>query len=360
MTTDEKTTAPPFDGILDLDEPEVETSPSVENPGPAPEWQGDELLQIDLKGRIWVRGGRFFADRVVGRVGGEDGEAVIAMLIDRFKALEDRWALLKKEISGNHHMVRHLKSLGSFIHWVEGAKAIGDFESLLDRAHAEKERIETALTRSREIKEELIAETEKLAESTAWRSTSEAMAELMERWKKAGGGGGDEDEALWLRFKAARTRFFDRLGEHSSQLKHSRREGEQGKKALIAEAAALASSTDWEATFAAMQELMERWKALPSAGRKKDDVLWQEFRTAREPFFEARKAHFARQRRNDRGPKDRGRAKGRSGPPRGRGGSSASPGARRSSGQGALHASLAELVGPLRDLFPAERKDEDE
>lgn len=353
MTKDTKPDTPPFEGMLDLDEPEVES-------GPAPEWTGDELLQIDVKGNIWVRGGRFFASRVVGKVGGEEGEAVVGMLVDRFQALEDRWALLEKEVSGSHNMVRHIKSLRSFVHWVEGAKAIGDFEALLERAVGELQRIETQLVSSRTEKKELIEEAEKLAESNSWRSTAETMADLMERWKKAGAGGGDEDEALWLRFKAARSRFFDRRSEHTAELKKSRRAGESLKEELIVRAEELADSTDWDTTSETMQVLLDEWKAAPSAGRKQDEALWRRFHDARDPFFEARKKYFASQRRGrDRGPRDQGRPRGRSSAPRGQGGT-ASPGARRSSNQGSLHASLAELVGPLRDLFPADRQDEED
>jgi len=358
MTKDTKSVTPPLDGMLDLDEPELE-APSADV-GPAPEWSGDELLQIDVKGNIWVRGGRFFDGRVVGMVGGEDGEAVIAMLADRFQALEDRWALLKKAVSGTHNMVRHLKALRSYIHWVEGAKAIGDFESLLEKAVGELKRVETQLVDGRAVKEQLINEAEKLADSNSWRSTAEAEAELMERWKQAGAGGGDEDEALWLRFKTARSRFFDRRSEHGAEVRQNQRAGEKAKEDLIARAEALNSSTDWGATFDAMQVLMDEWKAAPSIGRRQDEELWQRFRAVREPFFEARKKQFAENRRQQgRSSRDQGRPRARSQPPRDRGGS-ASPGARRSSNQGSLHASLAELVGPLRDMFPADRKDEDD
>lgn len=353
MTKDTKPVAPPFDGMLDLDEPEVEAPRTGAEICPAPEWSGDELLQIDVKGNIWVRGGRFFAGRVVGKVGGEDGEAVIGMLVDRFQALEDRWDLLEKEVAGSHNMVRRLKSLRSFIHWVEGAKAIGDFEALLENASGELERIESQLAAGRADKEQLIVETERIADSNSWRSTAERMAQLMELWKQAGAGGGAEDEALWQRFKTARSRFFDRRSEHAAKLKQSRHAGEQAKEDLIAQAGALAGSTDWDATFEAMQVLMEQWKAAPSAGRRQDEELWQRFRAAREPFFEARKANFAQQRhRRDRGPRDHGRPSGRTSHPGDR-----SP--RRSSSSGSLHASLAELVGPLKDLFP-DRKNEDE
>ncbi len=344
--------------MLDLDEPEVE-SPSADT-GRAPEWSGDEILQIDVKGNIWVRGGRFFDGRVVGKVGGDDGEAVIAMLADRFKALEDRWALLEKDVSGAHNMVRHIKSLRSFIHWVQGAKAIGDFEALLLKATGELERIENRLETGREAKEQLIQEAERLADSNSFRSTAEAMDRLMEQWKQAGAGGGDQDEALWQRFKTARSRFFDRRSEHVAELRQSRRAGEKAKEDMIARAEALGASTDWDATFDAMQALMEEWKGAPSAGRRQDEEYWQRFRAAREPFFEARKKHFAEnRRRHDRG-RSQGPPRGRSQGPRSKGGS-ASPGARRASNQGSLHASLAELVGPLRDLFPADRKkDEDD
>ena len=174
----------------------------------------------------------------------------------------------KREVSGSHHMVRHIKSLRSFVHWVEGAKAIGDFEALLEKAVAVLENIELHLASSRSDKKTLIEEAERLADSNSWRSTAETMAELMERWKAAGAGGGDEDEALWLRFKAARSRFFDRRSEHTAELKKSRRAGEAAKEDLITRAEALAGSTDWDATSEAMQVLLDEWKAAPSAGRK--------------------------------------------------------------------------------------------
>lgn len=360
MTKETQAVTPPFDGILDLDEPDIEALKNESEAYPAPDWSGDEILQIDVKGNIHVRGGRFFSSRVVGKVGGEDGEAVIGMLVDRFQELEKRWLLLKKEVAGSHNMVRHLKSLRSYIHWVEGAEAIGDFESLLTQAYEELERIENELSTSRATKETLIAEAEGLAESTSWRSTAETMAQLMERWKHLGAGGSDEDEVLWNRFKAARSVFFDRRSEHAADLKQSRRAGEQGKLDLIEKAEALAGSTEWDATFDAMQVLMEQWKAVPSAGRRQDEELWQRFRAAREPFFEARKAYFADQRRqHDRRPKERGRSHQRSGPPQGRAASGHGAGRRPSGSGGSLHASLAELVGPLKDLFP-ERKDKDE
>lgn len=314
--------------LLDLDE-ELESG-GLE----APNWSGDETVMINVDGRIWVRGGRFFGSRVVGRVRGEDGKAIIVRLIERFEELEKRWVLLEREISGSRNLVRNLKSLRSFIHWAEDADAIGDFEALLQKAHQAAEKTEEGVSRRREARRRLVEDAEKLKDSTHWKTTAEVMDRLMEQWKKAPSAGGDEDEALWQRFREARSAFFERRAEHSDEIRQSL----SAKKKLIAEAAALAECTDWDRGFEEMQDLMERWKQVPSAAHRLDEELWQEFRAAREPFFEARKV-----------------ARKRSAPPRGRPRDARSPSQaprRRQGSGGSLHASLAELVGPLRDLFP--------
>ena len=67
-------------------------------------------------------------------------------------------------------------------------------------------------------------------------------------------------------------------------------EAKRIKEALIAEAEALQTSTDWGATSGAYRELMNRWKAAPRASRKEDDALWARFRAAQQVFFDARRA----------------------------------------------------------------------
>jgi len=310
---------------LDLDE-------ELETPGIAqPQWSGDEFVLINVDGRIWVRGGRFFGNRVVGRVRGEEGKAQIARLIERFEEMEKRWEGLEREISRSRNLVRNAKSLHSFFHWVENADAIGDFAALLEKVQHRIEETEAAIATRRNARKTLVDEAEKMMDSTHWRSTAEAFDLLMEEWKKAPSAGGEEDEALWQRFRSARQRFFHRRAEHS----HQRSESIRAKKDLIEQARALAECTDWKRGFDQMQEMMEAWKKIPSVGKKKDDELWEEFRAARDPFFQARKA-----------------AAKKSAAARRQGGRSRTGGG----GSGGLHASLAELVGPLRDLFPPDEK----
>jgi uncharacterized small protein (DUF1192 family) len=362
---------------LDLDEgedvrPAVPSAPGGEPALAALLRTGERWGWVDDDGAIHVRAGKFNADRIVARVPPSKRAETIANLLLAFGELETRYAALRKELRRLKNPARNLKSLRSFVHWVEGAEAIGDYDDLLGRVHAEIERIEGRLADGQADKLALVDRAEALAETTTWRSAGEAMDELMEEWKRSGSAGREQDEALWQRFNEARRVFFNRRSAHFAELKESRAEAREAKEAPIARAEELAPSTDYDGGFTAMQDLLDEWKRAGSAGRDVDEQLWQRFHDARDPFFERRKVHLAEQRRRQ---DERGRGGGESGRPRGRdreaprGGERGGPrrGGDRGPGgppmqrprggdPGVLRSSLADLVGPLRDLFPADRK----
>ena len=62
------------------------------------------------------------------------------------------------------------------------------------------------------------------------------------------------------------------------------------KEKLVAEAEALADSTDWGQTTGAYRDLMTRWKAAGPAPRGVDEALWKRFRGAQDTFFAAKQA----------------------------------------------------------------------
>jgi len=340
---------------------------------------GERWGYVDEEGGIHVRAGRYNDDRVVARVPPSKRAETLAALLLRFQELEDRFAALLQELRRSRNQGRNLKSLQSFVHWVEGAEAIGDFDSLLGRAHAEIASIESRLAQGEAAKLALVERAEALAHSTKWKSTGEVMDELMQEWKCASSAGREQDEALWQRFNEARRTFVTRRNEYFTELKKSRAEAREIKETLIARAEELAPSTDYEGTFTAMQALLDEWKQAGSAGRDIDDRLWERFHGARDPFFERRKAYLAEQRRQstdyprrgDDGPSGRGglhdrdrrapRDRGASGPRRR---DDRTPGGRpagrpRSGDPGVLRSSLADILGPMKDLFPTERSSEE-
>ncbi|MHB9439323.1 DUF349 domain-containing protein [Schaalia turicensis] len=127
-----------------------------------------------------------------------------------------------------------------------------------------------------------------------WKQSGQKLRDLLDEWKSLQRKGpriekAVEDE-LWKRFSSARTQFDRQRRQYFSALDQAQSEAKRVKEAIIAEAEALQTSTDWGATSGAYRELMNRWKAAPRASRKEDDALWARFRAAQQVFFDARRA----------------------------------------------------------------------
>jgi hypothetical protein len=125
------------------------------------------------------------------------------------------------------------------------------------------------------------------------------MKDLFEQWRSEQRGPTrldrrSEDE-LWKRFSHARTAFDRKRRQHFAHLDQQQEEAKGAKTALVKEAEALQTSTDWGPTAATYKRLMDQWRAAGRANRKDDDELWGRFRAAQDAFFAARHAVQAEQ-----------------------------------------------------------------
>jgi hypothetical protein len=151
-----------------------------------------------------------------------------------------------------------------------------------------RRRCDAYLASNLQKKRALCAEAEGLADSTSWNETSEHIRRLQTGWKEIGPVPGRHTAALWRQFRDPCDRFFTRRKEHFDRLDESRREAAQRKEALCVQAEALADSTDWEATAAAIKQLQAEWKTSGVPPRAQADALWKRFRTACDRFFDRR------------------------------------------------------------------------
>jgi Domain of Unknown Function (DUF349) len=136
-------------------------------------------------------------------------------------------------------------------------------------------------------KEEICARLEALLanDDWDWREASEAVKEAQSNWKTIGAVPKDKNEALWQRFKAITSRFFERkdawMGDNVTK-----------KSELVVLAESLQDSTDWKATTAAIKEAQEKWKQIGPVPKADNEALWGRFHAACEKFFTARRTHF--------------------------------------------------------------------
>jgi hypothetical protein len=126
---------------------------------------------------------------------------------------------------------------------------------------------------------------EALADSTSWLETAEAIKALQNEWKTIGPVPRGSEKAVWERFRQPCDRFFTRRNEDLAQRKAVWADNLAKKTALCERAEALASSTDWEPTAAAIKRLQAEWKAIGPVKKSRSDAIWQRFRGACDQFF---------------------------------------------------------------------------
>ncbi len=137
-------------------------------------------------------------------------------------------------------------------------------------------------------REALAKEAEALSDSTAWKATTERYAALVEEWKALPRADRPTEQELWKRISHSRTEFDKRRRSHFSELDSTRKVALTRKRELIAQAEALASSTDWAGTGRKLRDLLGDWKNAPRGSRADEDKLWKRFKAAQDAFYAAK------------------------------------------------------------------------
>jgi hypothetical protein len=144
------------------------------------------------------------------------------------------------------------------------------------------------------VQEELCKRMEELATMEDLPRAARELRELEERWKQASQAPREQAEATWKRFKTARAVVRSRCKVHFAAEAAQRADNLKKKEVLLAEAEALAESSDWVKTAERLQALQTEWQAIGSVPRQQAGPLWERFRAACGRFFERRKADRAR------------------------------------------------------------------
>lgn len=259
--------------------------------------------RVDDDGTVWVRTSE--GERAVGSWAGGDADEGLAHFARRFDSLVTSVELLEQRVAAGRVSPADARaSVQRLRTSLDEAHAVGDVDGLrrrldaLDQSidrRAEQVAAERAQARERTAatKERIVVEAEELSGSTQWKAGGDRLRALFDEWKSAGRLDRATDDALWKRFRTARTTFERRRGAYFSELEQQRHTARDRKQQLVEEAESLADSTDWGPTARRYRDLMAEWKAAGPAPRNVEETLWQRFRAAQDKFFGARNALFA-------------------------------------------------------------------
>lgn len=136
-----------------------------------------------------------------------------------------------------------------------------------------------------QTKEELIEQAKQLKESDNWNETVDKVMDLKRKWKKIPYWESAYEDELAGEFE----KIIDVLFEHQKEMHE---ENHKTKEGLIEEAKKLVNPSNWNEASKEMTELMTKWKACGTAGKKVDDELWETFNGVRQAFYEGKQKYW--------------------------------------------------------------------
>lgn len=231
-------------------------------------------------------------ERVVGTLTMDTAEIVLKALRDKFGEVEAKMKELQAEwdaAEDKHKMTGKVERMKEYL---KHTNAAGDFEALLQPL-AEMEKVIRALSEDHyKARLELVQKAEALADSDNWKETAQVFKDITEQWKKAGNTDKHRSDELWNRLEAARARFFERKHQHQEDISKEMLANLDLKMELVEKANNLANSEDWKETTEVFKQLMEDWKKIGRTTPEKNEELWNQFITAKNVFYDRKKAHF--------------------------------------------------------------------
>ncbi len=280
---------------------------------PVPVAPATSLAEASRWGRVEGDGHVFLTidgdEHAVGQYPGVSDDEALGYFARKYDDIVAQVVLLEQRVSSKAPSTDMQKTVTHLREQLAERNMVGDLRSAEGRLDALSEQIkdleksekaEHDAVRAAELaaREAIVAEAETISgqdpAQIQWKTSSARMNELFESWKTAQKSGvrlgRSNEDALWKRFRAARTVFDRHRRAYFSQLDSNNSAAKSAKEKLIAEAESLSGSTDWGFAAGEYRRLMDEWKASPRASRKDDDALWARFRAAQDVFFTNRQA----------------------------------------------------------------------
>ncbi|MER7070463.1 DUF349 domain-containing protein [Terrabacter sp. NPDC000476] len=262
--------------------------------------------RVDDNGTVFVRTKE--GEQEVGSYPGASNEQALTYFARKYDELFASAVLLEQRLAQpevpSKDVAEGLKTLTA---QVTDATVVGDLDALA----AKLDEIQSGIASKRKVeqqhraearaaataeRERIVAEAEAIAgqpeNRIQWKTSGARMRELLDEWKAHQRASvrleRETESSLWTRFSSARNGFDKARRSHFAGLDAAHADAKSAKERLVAEAEALASSTDWAATAGAFKRLMDEWRRAGRASRSDDDKLWARFKAAQDSFFAAK------------------------------------------------------------------------
>jgi hypothetical protein len=128
-----------------------------------------------------------------------------------------------------------------------------------------------------------------------WDRKVQEVIAMQKKWYTIGFASKKQNIKIFDRFRKACDLFFDRKGVFYKSIKKDMEKNLQRKRELIEKAEMLKIRTDWKEATKAVIEIQHEWKKIGPVAHKHADVIWKQFMSACDYFFEQKNSRFSSQ-----------------------------------------------------------------
>nr|WP_225751233.1 DUF349 domain-containing protein [Pseudoclavibacter sp. Marseille-Q3772] len=259
--------------------------------------------RVEADGTVYVTDNG--TERQVGQFPDGTPQEALDYFVRKYDDLAGQVQLLEQRARSGANPNDVCKSVSLLRSQVEDAAAVGDLQALRDRlaklsdevaelGEQQQEAHQQAVAEAIAHRETIVVAAEELAAQDPakiqWKQTSAKLDELFASWQEHQRTGPRlpkaEANALWKRFRTARTHIDGERRKFFAKLDAEHKQARDAKQAIIARAEALAPrGADGVPEY---RRLLDEWKAAGRAGRKHDDALWAKFKAAGDVLFQAK------------------------------------------------------------------------
>lgn len=135
-------------------------------------------------------------------------------------------------------------------------------------------------------KVELCLQAEVIAERNDWKRATEDLLKLQAEWKEVGYVAKKQSDKLWLRFREACDKFFERKSQDYQNRKESESENIAKKEALIQAVKEFSFTEDKQHNLDVIKDFQRQWSEVGYVSTNERNRLYAEFRKAIDAHFD--------------------------------------------------------------------------
>jgi len=125
-----------------------------------------------------------------------------------------------------------------------------------------------------------------IAERNDWKRATEDLLKLQEEWKNIGYVAKKQSDKLWLRFREACDKFFERKSQDYQNRKQSESENIAKKEALIQAVKEFSFTEDKQHNLDVIKDFQRQWAEVGYVSTSERNRLYAEFRKAIDAHFD--------------------------------------------------------------------------